>query len=208
MPPTNAIARAEDTPGYPTALSFKPLLAYLATMKKCWLAIILLLVAANSAFAQDFPLPFIGHWKGELLWYKTGTASPQTVPMQLIIQPADTVGHYTWQIIYGANNSDNRPYLLKPVDTDKGHWLIDERNGIRIDQYWVGGRFASAFTVQSTTIVDSYWIEGDSLIAEFYSLSAAPVSSTGSGTDEVPTVKSYAAKGYQRAVLRKHQDDR
>src|SRR5687767_6059456 len=94
----------------------------------------------NSARTQDIPKKFIGHWKGDLYWYKTGEKTAQKVKMQLIIRPSDTIGHYTWQIIYGENNADNRPYILKPVDTAMGHWIVDERNGIVLDQYWVGNR--------------------------------------------------------------------
>lgn len=123
--------------------------------------------------------------------------------MQLIIKLADSANNYTWQIIYGEKGEDNRPYSLKPVDTTNGHWQIDERNGIVIDQYFVGGRFTSAFTVQSTTIIDSYWREGKSLIVEFHSLSAKPVSTTGNGTEDSPKVDSYGVKGFQRAVLQR-----
>ena len=137
-----------------------------------------------------------------MLWYKTGIQEPQKVKMQLIILPTDTANIYTGQILYGEKGEDNRPYLLKPVDTAKGHWQVDERNGIILDQYLVGDRFTSAFTVQSTTIVDSYWREGENLVAEFYSLSAKPVSTTGAGTEESPKVDSYAARGYQRALLK------
>ena len=81
----------------------------------------------STATAQDFPKKFVGHWKGDLYWYKTGEKTPQKVKMQLIILPADSAGHFTWQIIYGENNADNRPYILKPVDTAKGHWMVDEK---------------------------------------------------------------------------------
>jgi hypothetical protein len=145
---------------------------------------------------------FVGHWSGTLYWHQTGKGEPQKVKMQLIVRPTDTANVYTWQIIYGDKGQDNRPYLLRPVDTAKGHWQIDERNGIVIDQYFTGGRFASAFTVQTTTIMDAYWREGKNLVAEFYALSAAPVSTTGLGTDESPAVKSFSLKSYQRAVLK------
>ena len=128
---------------------------------------------------------------------------PQKVKMQLIIQPTDTANVYTWQIIYGDKGEDNRPYILKPVDTAKGHWQIDERNGIILDQYCIGDRFTSAFTVQTTTIVDSYWREGPNLIAEFYGLSAKPVNTTGLGTDDSPKVDSYGTKSYQRAIMKR-----
>ena len=156
-----------------------------------------------TATAQDFPKKFVGHWKGDLYWHKTGEKTAQKVKMQLIILPADSAGHYTWQIIYGENNADNRPYVLKPVDTAKGHWIVDEKNGIILDQYWVGNRFTSAFTVQNSTIIDSYWIEGKKLIAEFYSISAKPVSTTGKGNEEIPFVHSYSTKSYQKVVLKR-----
>lgn len=157
----------------------------------------------TSARSQDFPKKFTGHWKGDLYWYKTGEKNPQKVKMQLIIMPSDSAGHYTWQIIYGENNADNRAYILKPFDTAKGHWIVDERNGIILDQYWVGNKSVSAFTVQNSTIVDSYWIEGKKLIAEFYSISAKPINTTGTGNAEFPLVHSYGVKSYQKAVLRR-----
>ena len=161
-------------------------------------------ISVIRLFSQaPFPNDFIGHWQGDLLWYQTGKREPKKVKMQLIIKPTDTAGVFTWQIIYGEKGEDNRPYLLKPVDTAKGHWQVDERNGIILDQYLVGNRFTSAFTVQTTTIVDSYWRDGRNLVAEFYSLTAKPVATTGEGTDQSPKVDSYATRGYQRAVLKK-----
>lgn len=146
---------------------------------------------------------FKGHWEGELIWSKVGSKEVQKVKMQIIIQPADTLGQYTWQIIYGNKGEDNRPYLLKPVDTTKGHWIIDERNGILIDQYWLGNRFSSMFTVQNSTIHDSYWIENGKLIAEFYGISASPVTTSGAGTEDVLIVNSCAIRTYQKAILKK-----
>lgn len=158
--------------------------------------------AVVSADAQQTGIQaFVGRWEGTLHWYKAGEQQPQKVKMQLLIQPIDSIDGYTWQLVYGEQQQDNRPYLLKPVDTARGRWQVDERNGIVIDQYLVGNRLTSAFTVQSTTIVDSYSREGDSLVAEFYSFTAKPVSTTGAGTDESPLVSSYGAKGYQKAVL-------
>lgn len=155
-----------------------------------------------TAQAQTFPASFMGHWKGTLLWYQGNAKQPKKVPTQLIIQPADTAGQYTWQIIYGAQ--DNRPYLLKPVDTAKGHWVIDERNGILIHQYWTGNKFTSAFTVDSNvTIVASYWIENSRMNITFHTLSAKPVQTTGGTGKDVPPVSSYAVRGYQAAVLYK-----
>lgn len=151
---------------------------------------------------SEFPKTWLGHWEGELSWYAGGNA-PKKVKMQLKIQPADTAGHYTWQLIYGDQAEDNRPYILKPIDASKGHWVIDERNGIVLDQFLIGPVFSGAFTVMGSTIVNNYQLEKDRLIVEFYSLVAKPIRQSGEGTQESPTVDSYAVRSYQKAILKR-----
>ena len=163
--------------------------------------VLLLIVSSKLVFAQSFPKDFLGHWQGELEWFQTGKT--QKIKMQLIIDTTNTPGQYSWQIIYGEKVEDNRPYILRPVDTALGHWVIDERDGILLDQYWIGKRFTGAFTVQNSTIVDSYWIEGKNLNVEFYSISSTPVQTTGGTSEDVPAVDSYMVKSYQRGMLRR-----
>lgn len=153
---------------------------------------------------KRFPSAWQGNWKGELEWFKTGTAEPQKVNMELRIQPVpvkDSADAWTWQIIYGSETEDNRAYKLIQKDSIGIHWAIDENNGIVLDQYWVAGKFSGAFTVMNSTIINSYWIEGDKLHVEFYSISAKPVNTTGKGTEESPSVMSYKVGSYQKAVL-------
>lgn len=159
---------------------------------------------ALNTSAQDPPFPksWQGNWQGTLNWYQTGKGQPQQVPMQLKIGPTDS-GAYTWNLVYGEAGADSRPYLLLPKDSTGTHWVVDEQNGIILDQYFVGNRLTGAFTVEKTTIVNSYQLLGDSLVVEFHSISREPVATTGSGTEESPTVMSYRIQGYQRAVLRR-----
>jgi len=172
-------------------------------MKKFFLSCCFFIACIFAHAQNNFPEQFIGHWQGELKWYQQGKKDPQKVKMQLIILPADTLGQYTWQIIYGEDNKDYRPYFLKLVDTAKGHWQIDERNGIILDQYWLGNKFSSAFTVKNSTIIDSYWLEKGKMMVEFFSISAKPVSTTGGTSEDIPPVESYSVKSYQKAVLKK-----
>jgi hypothetical protein len=167
-----------------------------------------LVTLSTAAKAQAFPEAFMGRWKGEITWYQQGKAAPQKIPAQLRVLPADSAGHFTWQIIYGAEEKDNRPYILKPVDTAKGHWVIDERNGIVLDQYWIGGRFSGAFRLEAVTIVNSYWIEGEELMIEFYTISNKSPNRTGEGTDASPHVDSFRLGGYQKGVLRKVKSEK
>jgi hypothetical protein len=166
-------------------------------------SILFWLLITNTGIAQKFPDAFVGNWKGEISWFAQGAKEPKKFAMQLRVQPADTAGQFTWQIIYGKEEKDNRPYLLKAVDTAKGHWVIDERNGIVLDQYWLGNKLQGAFTVAGSTIVNSYWIENGRLMVEFVSYPAKPLARTGSGTEDSPYVDSYAIKSFQKGILSK-----
>lgn len=149
-----------------------------------------------------FPDAFIGHWYGTLDWYSDGVAAPKKVNMELHIQPVkDSSLQYSWHIVYGKISEDSRPYLLKAIDTTKGHWVIDEKNGIILDQYWKGGKFAGVFTVSGTSILNSYWLENGALHMEFFSFPEKVKSSTGLGTEASPKVNSYHIRSYQKAVL-------
>lgn len=168
--------------------------------------LIILLLTCFFSLTSDgqtssFPQTWEGNWKGELLWYKTGKPEPQKVNMELRIHPADSAGTWTWQIIYGSESEDNRPYKLIPKDTAGIHWVIDEHNGIILDQYWVANKFSGAFTVLNSTIVNSYWMEKNKLVVEFYNITAKPVATTGKGTEDSPHVDSYRVGAYQKAVL-------
>ncbi|HEV7334036.1 MAG TPA: hypothetical protein VGN63_23580 [Flavisolibacter sp.] len=152
---------------------------------------------------EGFPTAFIGKWSGTLDWYMTGNKEPKKVKMRLAVQPTDTPNVYTWEIRYGEAGEDNRPYLLKPVDTLKGHWQVDERNGILLDHYWLGNQLSVAFTVMNNTIFSTYRREGEALVVEFHSMTAKPVATSGLGTEDSPKVDSYGARFYQRAVLKR-----
>lgn len=149
----------------------------------------------------SFPQSFIGNWKGTLTWSVAGK-TPQTFTMRLNVQPADS-GRYTWQIIYGDDQKDNRPYLLIPVDTAKGHWVVDERNSIILDSYWIANRFTGVFAVGGSTIFDAYWIDDEGLHVEFVTYGSKAINTTGGTSKEIPPVESYQIKSVQRGILKR-----
>jgi len=170
-------------------------------MKFMILILSCLVSIAVSGQSKSFPKEWEGNWKGELQWYKTGKEEPQKVNMELRIHATDLLNTWTWQIIYGSESEDNRPYNLIKKDSSGIHWVIDEKDGIILDQYWVGNKFCGAFTVQNSTIINSYWMEKNKLIVEFYNTSAKPVATTGKGTEDSPKVDSYKVGSYQKAIL-------
>lgn len=151
---------------------------------------------------MNFSATFSGHWSGTLHWHQLGK-EPQQVKMQLVVKPTDSAHVYTWQIRYGDGEADNRPYRMRAVDTAKGHWQLDEQNGILIDQYWLGNRLTSSFSVLGATIVYNYWREGETLVAESYHIRTKEPAISGSGTDESPRVESFKPGSFQRAVLKR-----
>jgi hypothetical protein len=165
---------------------------------------ILLQNGYTQSATEKFPSDFVGNWKGTLEWAPI-TRPVQTVNMELRIQPVrDSVNQFTWNLIYGSPSADNRPYILLPVDTARGHWVIDEKNGIVLDQYYVKGRLVGAFTVQQSTIVSTYTlIDGNTMTVEFVTYSSKPITTTGKGDASSPSVDSYEVKSIQKAVLRK-----
>lgn len=178
-------------------------------MKKLFLAAIVWLIqltlfaqtaTIKNITTQAFPQSFTGNWKGTLQWLRAGKPTRQFT-MQLRIQPTDTAGQYTWQIIYGDSLKDNRPYILKPVDTAKGHWVVDERDGTLLDCYVHGNAVHGAFTMQGNTIVDNYRVENDQLAVEFFSINLNEKKASGKGTAETPSVDSYLINSYQTGTL-------
>jgi len=149
---------------------------------------------------HSFPRSFLGNWKGQLQWIVAGKPT-QTFTMQLRIQPTDTANQYTWQIIYGDSGKDNRPYILRPIDTAKGHWVVDEKDGILLDSYVHGDCFHGAFTVQGNTIVDNYCIENGQMNVEFFSIKLSDKMQSGKGTGDTPFVDSYRIGSYQTGTL-------
>ena len=186
--------------------------------RKLILAILFFITGAVTSFAQSepgkrrtatrayvncndiFPKCFIGNWKGTIQWMIAGKPT-RPFTMRLNIQPSDTAGQYTWQIIYGDDNKDNRPYILKAVDTAKGHWVIDENDSIILDSYVHGNSIHGAFTVQGNTIIDNYTIENGKMRVEFFSIKLDDKKQSGKGTAETPFVDSYLISSYQTGLL-------
>jgi len=168
-------------------------------MKYIFLPVCIFIFSDMLKAQSGFPYDWEGDWKGELLWYTEAGKEPKKLNMELRIHRQDTA--WTWQLIYGSPSEDNRPYTLFARDTAKGHWAINEHNGIILDQFLLAGRLSGAFTVGATTILNTYQLQGDSLLIEFNSLQAKPLSISGKGTEDSPAVESYKIKGYQKAIL-------
>ena len=161
--------------------------------------------AAAQTGAPSFPVDWVGDWSGTLDIY-TPDGKAQSLPMQLRIHPLDS-GRYTYHIIYGADEAAGlRPYVLEPIDPDRGAWRIDERNSIAMEAYVRGTALYSRFEVGGTMLISIVAHEGETLRYEIVAGSSEPASVTGDetvGGEEIPAVKTFPIPTVQIAHLRR-----
>ena len=163
-------------------------------------------VDCSISITQDsfFPASWKGIWKGTLEIY-SGLTKTTELTMELHILPMDSSDNYTWNIIYGEDKKEGlRSYELVTIDKEKGFYLIDEKNSIKIETYLVANKFTSVFEVSGSLIIVTVQKEGDHLIYEIIGGKSKPVSVTGDtifNGEEIPIVKTFPINNIQRAIL-------
>ena len=160
-----------------------------------------------SQSEKSFPESWLGNWTGELEIYGPRGVM-QTFPMALNIQATDTAGIFTWEIIYGEGEKrDVRPYVLKIVDAEKGHYQVDEKNSIILDSYWLGEILVDIFSVNNALLVTTAeLVEDDVLLWQIISGNLDATSVTGGEMvegEDIPEVVSYLGPRMQRARLKR-----
>lgn len=170
-----------------------------------YLIFLCMLFTLSLQAQNEFPDAWNGTWKGELSWYTPGAKTPQSVAMEIIIAPVqDSTDQFHWEMVYAGNYEAKRSYVLQAVDKSKGKWMIDEKNGILLEQFLFGNQLTGVFTVQDATIVNSYRVDQDQMTVEFTSFRLSPGMSSGGQSEDIPPVESYTVYSYQRAVLKRN----
>lgn len=155
----------------------------------------------STSTKEDFPKSWEGIWKGNLSIYK-GEGKQQEIGMELHILPIDSTNTHTWTIVYVLEDKPSaRNYELLTVDAAKGHYQIDEHNGIILDNYLMNNTLYSRFKVSNSILTSSYEKQGDSIIFTIISGNAKPIATTGGTSEDIPPVDSYEIKVMQHAVL-------
>ena len=151
-----------------------------------------------------FPRDFIGNWEGTLMLYSPVKGKFQEAKMQLNIRPLkDSIGQYTFQLVYGEARADNRPYRLVAADSTKQHWIIDENDGIKLDGYFIDDTFMQIFTVEGSTLTCSDRLKDGVLYHEIIASKQKPIQTSGGASKDVPTVESYPILSTQKAILKR-----
>jgi hypothetical protein len=151
-----------------------------------------------------FPKAWIGVWKGTLNWQTIKSDTVKKFTMELRIIPTEKDSVVNWIIIYGDNNTDNRPYKCKLIDKATNHWVVDENNGILIDQFIIGKNILSSFSVENVTITNSHkLIDNKTMEVSFITTQKEAITTSGNNTEAVPEVKAYKVLSIQIGKLYK-----
>jgi len=151
----------------------------------------------------DFPEKWQGEWAGELV-ISSAEGELQRLSMMLKILPLNDSTH-TYTIVYGEESEETtRPYYLVERDQAIGHYILDENNGIMIDDFYINNKLYSRFEVMGNLLLATLEQREGKLVYEIISGSLIPISMTGDtiiDSEEIPPVHSYNIRVQQRALL-------
>ncbi|MDF1695744.1 MAG: hypothetical protein P1U56_07940 [Saprospiraceae bacterium] len=154
----------------------------------------------------NFPREWVGNWEGNLSVYNA-KGKTQVIQMGLNISPSDSIGTYNWTILYGQDSMQQiRNYLLKTIDESVGHYLIDEKNGILLDAFFIHNELKSIFDVMGNTLIVSYKLEKKNILFMVEVFPSKEIRTSGDtiiNSLEIPKVKSYQHTTKQLAHLQK-----
>ena len=175
---------------------------YLVTTR--FLLILFFTAVMHMGYAQEFPKSWEGKWKGTLNIYSAETLPPvKSLEMELDIQPVnDTVWNWTIHYLPAAAQPDLRKYELH-ASSGPSKWTIDEKNGIVLDQTFIGNRLTSSFSFDKTLLITSYWVEHNLMHFEITVTQLNPASTTGLQNEASPAIGNHPVNSYQHAVLYK-----
>jgi len=167
---------------------------------------ILFFIITMQSFAQvSFPDSWEGNYGGELHIYGVDSVKMKLSMKLAIFKKTDSI--YQWKMTYLFNGKEDvRAYELVIKDSEKGLYVIDEKNTILINGYYKSEIFTSFFSVGNSFIISTYTKTDDDLIFEIIAGNNDNVEISGNQNhngEAIPEVKSYLVNGRQKAVLYK-----
>jgi len=159
--------------------------------------------SSETSEVYTFPQDWIGDYHGNLNLLAPAKDTIMVVDMKLSIGYPDAVGLYPWVLTYA--DEDIRSYGLEVLDVEKGHYLIDEYNSIKLDAFLRGNHFISRFEVMGSDLIFHYEKLKGGIDIKVYSSKASPYSISGEeiiGSDTIPPVESFLINGYQEGYLK------
>ena len=135
----------------------------------------------------------------------SGLGLQDQLKMELIIQPIANSKNYTFTIVYDTGlDLSKREYELIVVDKEQGLFIVDEKNTIMIESYFIGGKWFQRFEVAGSMLICTIEQQEKNLVWEITSGESKKISTSGdTNIDGILEVNTYPLGVYQRAVLSK-----
>ncbi len=152
----------------------------------------------------NFPEDWTGRWQGDLMIY-SGLGLQDQLKMELIIEPIQSSNNFTFTIVYDDGlELSKREYELIVVNKKQGLFLVDEKNSIMIESYFMGGKWFQRFEVAGSMLICTIEQQGNNLVWEISSGKSEKISTSGdTNIDGILEVNTYPFGVYQRSVLTK-----
>ena len=159
-------------------------------------------ITAQEDSNLSFPNDYFGVYTGTLKI--NSERGSQEVPMEFHLKPTDSVGKYHYTLIYGEGDMrQERKYTLLAEDVDNGRYVVDENNGIILDDKVQGNKLYSLFEVQGNLLTTFMTFHEDHMIFEITFASKEKQRVTYAENEQKTEVISYPISTVQRAVLKK-----
>lgn len=164
---------------------------------------------STQTFSQaNFPQQWLGEWSGECHSTARTGNTPQRFDMSLTIKTLEEDKRWEWTTVYkGDNLNQVRNYELQAINPSKGHYAIDEKNGIILDNFLLkSNTFVDQFSVgQSNISVKHKILENNTMEVSFAIFSIQPIRKSAAGNNKV---NSFGLQNYQECTLKTQNNSR
>jgi len=143
--------------------------------------------------------------------FEKGTIA-DTVDLRLVMAPTEEDNVWNHVMSYESRKYGNlaKEYqLVKPDTLPANVFLMDEQNGIYIEEVLLGNTFYSSFSVGNVQLFSSLRNKGDVIEWEVISIGTTSTLSSGTEPDQEGNstlVESYAPITTQKAVLKRKKE--
>jgi len=180
---------------------------YPSKMKSYYFLLLATFLSTFTIYGQEdnttnFPFDFFGIYTGTLeISSKNGF---RTIPMEFHLQPTDSVGKYEYKLVYIVDNQrQERPYYLIESNKEAGEYIVDEDNGIILDDKVIDNRMDALFEVGDNLLTTFITFEKNAMIFEIVVTNKTEKRITYTDDEDKTQVISYPITTIQRAVLQK-----
>ena len=170
-------------------------------MRRAALALAALL-SAGPALAIG-PQGWAGTWAGDCV-LTPPQGGIERFSASLTIGPTGDPDRLRWMLVYETGRRDVRQYELVTVDAAAGRYVVDEKNGLKLEAGFADGVLYAPFTIGQALIVASYRVGADGMMhADMPSFSKEASAPTCLEASPETCTRSFALQSAQHCTLKK-----